>query len=496
MSLRGAALACMLSSVASLALPLSAQSSPSRGPQTYAVSVGEGGHRSNGPSYAAAISGSGRFVAFASRGSNLISGDDNGRADVFVKDTVSGALELISRSAAGEPGDHDSELPSVSANGRHVAFLSSASNLAPGFGWLSVYLHDRAAGSTIPVSRGPNGEPANSVSGNPTVSGSGASVVFYSWASNLVPGDTNGTMDTFVYDARREQIERVSVGVDGTQANGMSYPAWFHGSISSDGRFVAYVSSASNLVAGDDPGTWDAYVFDRATRRTRRVSERDGIRIPGSSENVVISPDGSVAAFVQARPAVRAEPLGTGIGSPDADIFLVDLANGDLELISDPLVSPGVMHKDMLALSGDGRFVAYSSKAPLQTAIDAKGRDNVFLYDHIRGTTSLVSASSEGLPAVGGDSVFPSISHDGKLISFSSSSPTLAGQDRKICFVHGAPGLCSDVFLRDRGSAYCTNGSREEGSVSRMVAGSRPHLPAQMRRPLLGFGCALAGAGA
>ncbi|HEX9697102.1 MAG TPA: hypothetical protein VGB64_12425 [Actinomycetota bacterium] len=465
-------------------------------PNTRVISMSETGRPADGPSFDSVIAGSGTVVAFASRAANLSAGDDNDRADVFARDLTSGSLELISRSSGGEIGDDDSSLPSLSYDGRYIAFHSFASNLVPGFGWGSIYLHDRATGVKTPVTKGPHGHPADGVSGNPTVSGDGNYVVFYSRASNLVHADTNGVSDTFVYDVRSDIVERVSISTTGAQANGPSHPAWFHASISTDGRFVAYISSASNLVLGDDPGTWDAFIYDRHTQTTRRISERDGVRIAGSSRNVAISPDGTVAAIVQEWPAIRAEHIGIGVTNPNADILVVDLATSEVEVITNTEPAPGALYKDMVSLSRDGRYIAYTSRAPLQTAIDNKGSENVYLYDRELNETTLVNVSSQGVPALGGDSGVPSISGDGSLITFVSSSPTLTGSDRTACVVYGNPGLCSDVFLRDRGPIHCEDGRREEGSVSRMVAGLRTYAPRPVSERLQRHGCTLAGAGA
>lgn len=463
---------------------------------TQVISTSEAGRRANGPSFDSVIAGSGKVIAFASHATNLVAGDDNVRTDVFARDLRTGSLELISQSSHGEIGNEDSSLPSLSDDGRYVVFQSNASNLVPGFGWGSIHFHDRVTGNKTPVAVGIDGRPANRVSANPTVSGDGNYVVFYSLATNLVSDDSNGVADTFVYDVRNGEVERVSVSATGDEANGLSYPAWFHGSISKEGRFVAYVSSASNLVPGDEPGTWDAFIRDRHTGTTRRISERDGMRIPGSSQNIAISGDGTVAAIVQERPALRADQAGFGVTNPNADIIVVDLRSGALEVIAGTQVAPEVLYKDMVSLSGDGRYIAFTSTSPYQTVVDNKGSSNVYLYDRALKETALINVSSQGAPALGGSSAVPSVSSDGRLVTFVSSSPTLTGKDRKVCVVYLNPGLCSDVFVRDRGAISCANGRREEGSISRMVAGLRPHAPDGLHERLQRHGCGLAEAGA
>jgi len=443
------------------------------------------------------ISGSGNFVTFTSRAENLVPGDTNGVADIFVRDLLAGTLDLVSRSSDGSPGNWASEQPSISNDGRYVVFISKATNFDPRFVVRHIYLHDRRTRRTIPISKAADGAPANGVSGNPSITGDGNYVVFYSWADNLVPDDTNGQTDTFVYDVRLDVTERVSISSSGSQSDSASHPAWFHGSISGDGRFVAFVSSATNLVLGDTPGTRDAFLHDRRTGETFRLSEGpDGVRFAGASRNAVISADGTVAGIVQEWPAIRSEDAGIGVSNPNADIIVLDLRSGQQEVISSPEPTPGILYKDMVSLSGDGRYVAYATRATFQTLIDNKGSENVYLYDRELGETTLVNVSNEGLPAVGGESGLPSLSWDGRRIAFASSSPTLSRDDAKTCIAELGSTLCHDAFVRDRGTAVCSSGRREEGSLSRVVGGSRYRAPERLQPALQRLGCATAQAGA
>jgi Tol biopolymer transport system component len=149
-----------------------------------------------------ALSRDGTKVAFASTASNLVPGDANGRSDVFVKDLVTGAITRVSTSATGEQGNGDSSFPVLSADNSKVAFASTASNLVPGdaSGPSDVFVKDLVTGVVTPVSISDGGLHGDGASYDPVLSAGGDRVAFQSEATNLVPGDTNRSMDAFVRD--------------------------------------------------------------------------------------------------------------------------------------------------------------------------------------------------------------------------------------------------------------------------------------------------------
>ena len=255
------------------------------------------GGQANGDSDVPTISADGRFVVFISAASNLVSGDTNGVADVFVRDRQAGTTSRVSVAAGGGQANGTSFDPSISADGRFVAYSSAASNLVPGDGndTNDVFVLDRQTATTTSVSVRSNGSQANNVSYTPRISGDGRSVAFVSLASNLVPDDTNRTADVFVHDRQSGTTSRVSVGSDGRQAAKRRSDA---PSISVDGRFVAFVSLASNLVPGDTYGKADVFVRDRQTGTTSMVSLRsDGDQVDWPSLDPSISADGRYVAF-------------------------------------------------------------------------------------------------------------------------------------------------------------------------------------------------------
>jgi Tol biopolymer transport system component len=196
------------------------------------------------------VSADGRYVAFHSEATNLVAGDTNGSEDVFVRDRVTGTTERVSIATGGAEGNGHSSAESISADGRFVAFESQASNLVSGDtnGQADIFVRDRQTGTTERVSRATSGAQGNSLSGGPAISADGRFVAFLSFSTNLVPGDTNGHYDIFVRDRLNGTTERVSVATGGTQADGDSYsPA-----ISADGRYVAFAIRGDDFVKRHD----------------------------------------------------------------------------------------------------------------------------------------------------------------------------------------------------------------------------------------------------
>jgi Tol biopolymer transport system component len=225
---------------------------------TERVSVNSAGAQANYGGAFPSISVDGRFVAFDSYASNLVSGDTNGAPDVFVHDRQTGTTERVSVNVAGTQGNNSSGDASISADGRLVAFDSYASNLVSGDtnGTWDVFVRDRQAGTTKCMSVDSAGTQGNDSSLSGSISVDGRFVAFQSSASKLVSGDTNGASDVFVHDRQTGTTERVSVDSAGREGNLDSvYPA-----ISADGRFVAFHGDASNLVPGDTNGSVDVFV--------------------------------------------------------------------------------------------------------------------------------------------------------------------------------------------------------------------------------------------
>jgi len=257
------------------------------------VSVDSAGNQGNSGSYNPSISADGRFVAFSSGASNLVPGDTNTSPDIFVRDTLTNTTTRVSVDSAGNQGNGSSfySNPSISGDGRFVAFNSEASNLVLGDtnNTNDIFVRDTLTNTTTGVSLDSAGNPGNRFSYNPSISADGRFVAFPSLASNLVPGDTNNSYDIFVRDTLTNTTTRVLVDSAGNQRNIGSYSP----SISADGRFVAFYSVASNIAG---TRTFDIFVRDTLTNTTTNVSV-DSAGNPGDGERPSISADGRFVAF-------------------------------------------------------------------------------------------------------------------------------------------------------------------------------------------------------
>ena len=263
---------------------------------TERVSLSSSGAEVFGSSWRCAISADGRCVAFESLASTLVSADTNGVSDVFVRDRLLGTTERVSVGLALTQANAPSYSPAISADGRFVAFRSEASNLVPGDtnGTFDVFVHDRQTGATELVSVGLAGVPGNGQSIEPSLSADGRFVAFQSAATDLVPGDSNAAFDVFVRDRLLGTTERVSIDASGTEGNGNSTRA----SISADGRRVVFQSLASNLVPGDTNATIDVFLHDRQTGATVRINlDSAGNEANNFGAAPAISADGQFVLF-------------------------------------------------------------------------------------------------------------------------------------------------------------------------------------------------------
>ena len=401
---------------------------------TKRVSVDSLGAQGIGDSEGPSISAHGRFVAFYSSAANLVGSDTNGARDVFVRDRKTGRTTRVSVDSHGAQGNGDSGGPAISADGRFVAFYSDAANLVAGDtnGMTDVFVRDRKTRKTTRVSVNSHGAQTKRQSIVDSISAHGRFVTFDSTASNLVGGDTNGVDDVFVRDRKTGKTTRASVDSHGAQANGESFAA----SISADGRFVAFLSSASNLVGNDTNGARDVFVRDRKTGRTTRVSiDSHGAQGKGASFVPSISANGRFVAFSSV-----ANNLVAGDTNTVSDVFVRDRKTGRTRRVS--VDSHGAQGNGdstfTLSISADGRFVAFYSDAANLVAGDGNAAGDVFVRDRKTGKTRRVSVASHGTQ--GNDTSFaPSISANGRFVAFTSLANNLVAGD-----TNGA----SDIFAR------------------------------------------------
>jgi len=398
------------------------------------ISVSGTGTQGDAKSERPMVALNGGVVAFQSNASNIIPGDLNFVADVMVHDIATGAVELISISALGGMSNGPSERPSISADGRYVAFASDASNLVTGdlnFA-RDVFLRDRTLGTTILVSKSTLGVQGNGPSTRPSISSDGRYIAFRSGATNLTAAlDLNGTIDdVYLYDTVTGLTEMVSVDSLGVQSNNASdRPA-----ISGDGDRIVFWSDATNLVAGDLNFARDVFMHQRSTGLTTLISQSStGIQGNGASSRPAISDDGAFVAFRSI-----ASNLVAGDTNLLEDVFLCEIAAGVTTRVS--MSTTGIEGNGLSSLpslSANGSKVAFRSLASNLTAGDTNFAEDVFVHDTTTGTTTMVSGAAGG--ALGnGNSSRPSISGDGFFVAYQSHATNL---------VTGDTNLVLDAFL-------------------------------------------------
>jgi Tol biopolymer transport system component len=369
---------------------------------------------------AQAISGDGRYVTFHSAADNLISGDTNGEQDVFVRDLQAGTTTRVSTNSAGDQVSYGSRFGAFSADGRYVAFQSYAPNLAPGgTGWMGIYVKDLQTGATTRANTNTAGQEGGG-SYDPAISGDGRYVAFWSYASNLVPGDT-GWEDVFVKDRETGITHRASTDSAGNQANGESK----NPVISDGGPLVAFQSLASNLVDDDTNGRLDVFVKNLQTGVTTRAStDSSGSQANGDSRNPAISADGRFVAFESS-----AGNLVIGDTNGATDVFVKELQTGIVTRVStDASGSQANSASSSPALSADGRYVTFVSYASNLVSGDTNGKADVFVKDLQTGAIARVSVDANGNQA-NADSTLPAISADGRHITFTSAAGNLVPGD-------------------------------------------------------------------
>ena len=414
--------------VASMATPALAA------PNTRRMSVSGNGAQSNGNSTFSAVSQDGRYVAFDSNATNLIGLDTNATSDIFVRDRKTGQTKRVSVRSNGTQGNGPSQIPDISGSGRFVTFMSSASNLVPGDtnGTTDIFVRDRKKDKTIRVSTRSNGDQANGPSLYPKISADGRFVVFESSASNLAPGDGNGTTDIFVKDRKTGKTRRVNLRSNGTQANSSSNFA----DISPNGRYVTFTSSATNLVSGDTNGTQDVFLHDRNNGNTKRSSVGAAGQGNGSSSLSSVSNKGQVAF------ASTSTNLVGGDTNATLDVFVRNTPGNNTKRVS--ISSAGVQANGQSPtnwrpqISSSGRYVAFESFASNLVGNDTNATSDIFVRDRKQNKTRRVSVRFDGSQA-NGLSALPDITNDGKFVTFVSQATNLIAGDTNALL---------DIFLR------------------------------------------------
>src|SRR5579859_552671 len=419
---------------------------------TSRVSVGTGGIPSDQPSHSPSVSADGRYIVFTSHATTFVS-NTNGKDQIYRFDTTTLATICVSVTPTGVPAGDNSANPSISDNGQYVAFESIAADLTPGLtgNSVNIFIRDMNAGLTSCVSITAGGTPEDIFDTNhPTISGDGRYIAFESFAQDLVTGGTAaGVSNIFMRDSVLNTTSLVSLTSSGAQITSGSC---LFGTISGDGHWVLFVSTSSQIVSGT---TAPANVFlrDLVQGKTTCVSlnylgmpanATSGINtavvnpsIP-PEKGIAISTDGRWIAFSSFASDLLGPPQSFSLPS---GIYVLDRLQGATELVSiNSLGAPAVSDAFRPSISGDARYVSFESMADNLVVGKSNNATDVFIHDRFANTTVRASVSTGlGQATPFQASLEGSLSRDGRFIAFSSFADNL---------VEGDSNAVEDVFLR------------------------------------------------
>jgi len=422
------------------------------------VSVNANGIEGNHSSKSPAISADGRYVAFQSDTTNLVPNDNNNFTDIFVYDRQTRQIRRISIDGNGTEGDFVSFFPAISSDGHYIAYQSDATNLVENDDnrTTDIFLHELKTGITELISADSNGQQGNSTSSEPAISANGQYIAFYSNATNLVKKDTNRNLDVFVHDRETGETARVSVTSEGLQANGTSFGA----TISAEGDHIAFSSNATNLVKNDNNETTDIFIHNRQTGETTLVSlGSDGQQGNDASFNVALSADGRYVAF-----SSRASNLVDNDTNEVEDIFVHDRQTNETVRVSVNTSGQQADGRSFGAnLSADGRYIVFNSDANNLVADDNNNSTDVFIHDYQTKQTHRLTLASQSYTYTPASSYAPAITNDGRWVAFESKAWNLVANDLN---------EVSDIFIYDR--AYYASYEIVEGVLYIPVLTVRP----------------------
>ncbi|MFM9557653.1 MULTISPECIES: TolB family protein [Streptomyces] len=467
---RRAALWAVLVGSCVAVLPVTGAAAAGEGPRprTERISVTAEGSQANDYSDVGGISANGRYVAFDSSATNLVAGDTNGFSDIFVKDLRTGTIERVNVADDGTQADNETTTYSLSANGRYVAFTSYADNLAPGDtpDAQDVFVHDRLTGRTeLLVEAGTTWAQTY----EPSISANGRYVAFTSSRSDLVEGDTNDRGDVFVRDRWRKTTERISVADDGSQTSGFSEGA----AISWDGTRIAFrtqflldggeeegtrpealgtsgtsgtseasgISQTSATSEVKRPQAFLFYVRDTRTGRTVQAAHtRDGVSVAVRGE-IGLSPDGRYALYASEWGGIVPDDT-----NDKRDVFAKDLSTGATRRLtlaqdgSEPNDhSAGQVNQRGPALSADNRRVVFTSSAGNLVPGDTNGDADAFVRDLVTGEVQRLNVTRDGAQSDTAQRSSPLVDAFGRTVAFGSAENDL---------VPGDTNETGDVFVR------------------------------------------------
>ena len=409
------------------------------------------------------VSEDGRFAVFTSAAGNLTANDANTTNDVFLYDANSGSVTLVSKTAGGAAGNNQSSSPIISANGRYVAFSSSASDLVAGDGngTSDVFVYDRVGGGlTLASHKLAATSTANNSSVATSISDDGNFVVFQSNANDLVSqSDNNIGADVFLYDLSSNQVSLVSHNAANTGTASGGGNGYGNGSsagrISGDGRYVVFTSYAEDFTSGSGNAYYqDVYVYERSSQAVSLVSRNISGTGEGNSESygASISRDGTFITYVSSSSDLVNDQINSG-----PNVFLTVRPVGLTLLVSrnQSNTGSGNNSSNNPVISADGSYIAFESYASDLVGNDINGTRDVFLYARSSATVLLLSQTTTGFSG-NSDSNSPQISSNGRFVTFTSQASDLAANDTN--------GTTQDVFVFDRLNPATLGAASRNGS--------------------------------
>ncbi|MEL7228481.1 MAG: hypothetical protein AAGK38_01040 [Pseudomonadota bacterium] len=384
------------------------------------------GGRANADAVEPDISADGRLIVFESQASDYVAGDTNGLRDIFLHDTETGTTTIISKAADGTSNSAGGRHPEISADGQFIVFESSSNNLVDNDTNIKrdIFLHNRITGETTLVSKATDGTQGNGGSFSATISADGKFIAYSSDATNLVANDTNGSRDVFLYDVENGTTTLVGVDSNGNQASESD-----GASLSADGSLVSFLSFDSSLIPGESGFTGNVFVHNTNTGETNRASQSEaGTGTNSSSKQATLSNDGQFIVFESKAVTFLSDDPNEWATDAFTDVFRKDLSTGEIIQVS--LQADGSHPggtSELADISGDGRYVVYNDAAGDVIPGDNNRTSDVLVLDTHTGQRALVSVASDGTQ---GDQfvVDSAISADGSRIVFTTRASNLDGQ--------------------------------------------------------------------
>lgn len=370
--------------------------------------------------------------------------------------------------SGGVQANDNSYYLSVSEDATVVAFESFASNWGPDqtdLNFVDIFVHNRSSNITRKISVGGGGENADQRSFDPFVSADGRYISFISYATNLVDGDTNrhdfvdDGLDVFLYDWNTGVLQRVSLNWKGEQINDNSV-----GRISPDGRYVIFASSGDGIINGESNSDGYAAIYKRdlVTGAIERITQTSTGGFPnGSTARAVASLDGRFIAYVSNATNIVPD------GNAYSDVMLYDSKTDETILISKPATGGSANDNSSAPeISEDGRYIVFRSFATNLVPNDTNGKSDIFVYDRLTGETQLVSVSSSGVQA-NEDSRDPAICGNGRFVSFTTEATnlvSLAYNGHRQVYVHDL--VTQTTFLATGTDTFMGNGRAHRSTLA------------------------------